>query len=67
MGEKQDLIKRMLELQKKFMSYERSKGVDPAEYYAAPEGHELHNFEQEYQQLANRLVEIAHEEKGSHR
>ena len=67
MGEKQDLIARMLEMQKKFMDYEHANGVEMEDYFAAQEGHLLKGYRQEYMEMANKLVDMAHEEKGSHR
>lgn len=67
MSEKQEMIKKMIEMQKKFIAYEQSNGVSQQEYFTAPEGHELHNYRQEYNDLAVKLVDIAHAEKGSHR
>ena len=42
-SEKQKLIQKMLELQKKFSEYEREHGLDLADYYGAAEGHPLHH------------------------
>nr|AFI78612.1 hypothetical protein ws643C1_0022 [uncultured bacterium ws643C1] len=67
MGEKQDLIAKMLEMQKKFMDYEQANGVEMEDYFAAQEGHLLKGYRQEYMEMANKLVDMAHEEKGSHR
>lgn len=67
MSDKQELIKQMLDMQKKFIDYEHKHGVTQQEYFAAEEGHELHNFRQQYNDLAVKLVDMAHEEKGSHR
>jgi len=67
MSEKQEMIKKMIEMQKKFIAYEHENGVSQEEYFTAGEGHELHNYRQEYGDLAMKLVDIAHEEKGSHR
>ena len=67
MSDKQEMIKKMIEMQKKFIAYEQKNGVSQEEYYAAPEGHELNGYRQEYQEMAMKLVDIAHEEKGSHR
>ncbi len=67
MSEKQKIIKRMLELQKKFISYEHASGLDPAEYFDTPQGHPLENYRQEYAELAAKVIDLAHEEKGSHR
>jgi hypothetical protein len=67
MSEKQELIKRMLELQKKFIEYEHQNGVEQSDYYMAGPGHTLENYRQEYAEIAAKVVEMAHEEKGSHR
>jgi hypothetical protein len=67
MSEKQELITKMLEMQKKFMDFEHANGVEMEDYFVAEEGHLLQGFRQEYMDLANKLVDIAHAEKGSHR
>jgi hypothetical protein len=67
MSDKQEMIKKMLEMQKKFIEYEQQNGVSQEEYFAAGEDHPLHNYRQEYNDLAVKLVDMAHEEKGSHR
>lgn len=66
MSEKQDLIKKMLEMQHMFMKYEREHGVSQEEYYSAPEDHPLHGFRQEYRDIAMKVMELAHKDKGSH-
>jgi len=67
MSEKQEMIKKMIEMQKKFIAYEQQNGVSQEEYFTAPEGHELHNYRQAYNEMAVKLVDMAHAEKGSHR
>ena len=67
MSEKQELIKKMLEMQKKFMDFEHKKGVEMEDYFSAEEGHVLKGFRQEYMDMANKLVDMAHAEKGSQR
>jgi hypothetical protein len=67
MSDKQELIKQMLEMQKKFMEYEHKNGVTQQEYFTADESHELGDYRHKYNELANKLVDMAHEEKGSHR
>ncbi len=66
MSEKQEMIKKMIEMQKKFIAYEHEHGVTQEEYYTAPEGHELAGYRQEYRDLSMKLIDIAHKEKGSH-
>lgn len=65
MSEKQELIKRMLELQKKFIDYEHANGLEPIDYYSPEQDHELAGYRQEYRDLAMKVVELAHAEKGS--
>ena len=67
MSEKQDLIKKMLEMQKKFIEYEHQHGVEMEEYFVPEEGHPLYNYRQQYRDMAMKLVDMAHAEKGSHR
>ena len=67
MSEKQQIIQQMLEMQKKFMDYEHANGVDPGDYFNPEDGHDLDGYRQKYQELANRLIDMAHEEKGSRR
>jgi len=67
MSEKAELISKMLEMQKKFIAYEQDNGVSMADYYAAKEGHTLHNYREEYAELAMKVNVMAHEEKGSKR
>ncbi|MEE9493793.1 MAG: hypothetical protein V3W04_10500 [Gammaproteobacteria bacterium] len=66
MSDKQATIKKMIEMQKKFMKYEHENGVDPVDYWMAKEGHPLHNYRTEYQELASSVLEMAHKDKGSH-
>jgi len=66
MSEKQNLIKRMLELQKKFTDYELEHGVRSEEYFAAPKNHPLYGYRQEFRDLALKVGELAHLERGSH-
>jgi hypothetical protein len=67
MSDKQEMIAKLLEMQKKFIDYEHANGVEMKDYFVPEEGHELHNFRQDYMSLAMQLVDKAHEEKGSHR
>ena len=67
MSEKQDLIKRMLELQKKFIEFEHENGINGFDYYTPGAGHPLDGYRKEYTDLANKVVDLAHGEAGSHR
>ncbi|MFD2112815.1 hypothetical protein [Thiorhodococcus fuscus] len=64
--EKQDLIDKMLEMQKKFIAYEHENGVSGKDYWASTEGL-LADYRQEYQEMATRVVDLAHEIVGSAR
>jgi hypothetical protein len=64
--EKQDLINKMLAMQKQFIEYEHAHGVSGKDYWASSEGL-LANYRQEYMDMANRVVDIAHEIVGSSR
>ncbi len=67
MSEKQELIKEMLEMQKKFIEYEHANGITPSDYYNAPDDNELlSTYRKKYRDLAMKVVDLAHAEKGSH-
>ncbi|NEV63427.1 hypothetical protein [Thiorhodococcus minor] len=64
--EKQELIDKMLEMQKQFIDYEHQNGVSGKDYWASSDGM-LANYRQEYMDMANRVVDLAHEIVGSAR
>jgi len=64
--EKGELIQQMLEMQKQFIAYEHEHGVTGKDYWASQEGL-LKDYRQKYMDMANRVVDIAHELVGSHR
>lgn len=64
--EKQQLIDKMLEMQKQFIDYEHQNGVSGKDYWASSDGM-LANYRQEYMDMANRVVDLAHEIVGSSR
>ena len=63
--EKNELISKMLEMQKKFVDLEHKQGIDPGEYYNPPAGGPLENYVSEYNELASKVNKLAHEIKGS--
>jgi hypothetical protein len=67
MSEKAKLIAEMLKMQKMFTEYEQKNGVDSKEYFAPEEGHPLYGYAQKYHELANKVDELAHADKGSKR
>ena len=64
--EKKELINKMLEMQKKFIDLEHEKGISGKDYYASKEGL-LASYRQEYMDMANRVVDLAHQIVGSSR
>ncbi len=64
--EKQELIDKMLGMQKQFIEYEHQNGVTGKDYWASSEGL-LVDYRQEYMDMANRVVDLAHEIVGSSR
>ena len=64
--EKQELIDKMLEMQKQFIEYEHQHGVSGKDYWASSDGL-FANYRQEYMDMANRVVDLAHEIVGSSR
>jgi len=67
MSEKQKVIQQMLDLQRKFIDIEQRGEFSIEEYYDSEGGSELAQFKKTYDELAIKLVDMAHEEKGSHR
>ena len=67
MGEKQDIIKEMLSIQHKFIEIEQGGKFDFEEYYDTEGGGELAIIKNRFNELSIRLVDLAHEEAGSHR
>ena len=66
MSSKQDKIKKMLEMQKKFIELDRARGVSAEEYFTPEDGAVLDGYRDEYSKLAMDVVDVAHKEKGSH-
>ncbi|QIK36812.1 hypothetical protein GWK36_01025 [Caldichromatium japonicum] len=64
--EKQELINKMLEMQRQFIDYEHQHGISGKDYWASTEGL-LVNYRHEYMALANRVVDLAHQIVGSSR
>ncbi len=64
--EKKDLIDQMLEMQRQFIEYEHANGFAGKEYWAAEDGL-LSDYRQKYMDMANRVVDLAHQIVGSRR
>ena len=67
MTEKQKIIKQMLDMQKKFIELEHNGDFKADEYYDTDGDSELAKYKNEYNELSIRLVDLAHEDKGSQR
>ena len=67
MSEKQEIIKQMLELQRKFIELEQDGRFSAEQYYDNEGDSELAIYKRSYDELATKLVDLAHAEKGSHR
>jgi hypothetical protein len=67
MTEKQKIIKQMLEMQREFIKLEQKGEFKADEYYDSDGDNDLANYKSKFNELAIRLVDLAHEEKGSHR
>ena len=63
-AERKEIIEKILRIQKEFMELERQKGVTEKDLHVNPSD-VLKEYKEEHEKLANRLVDIAHELKGS--
>ena len=54
-------------MQKRFIEIEQSGEFNAEQYYDNEGESELSQFKRTYDELAKQLVDMAHEEKGSHR
>lgn len=64
MTERTKIIQKMLKMQREFIKQEQNGGFSAAEYYS-DEG--LGEYKKQYDELASKLVDLAHADKGSHR
>ena len=67
MSEKQEIIQQMLALQNKFIELEHNGQFSTEQYYDTDGDSELARHKRSFEELATRLVDMAHEEKGSKR
>ena len=65
MSEKQKIIQQMMKMQHKFIELEQNGKFSAEEYYDSES--ELGQYKRKFDELAVKLVDLAHEEKGSHR
>lgn len=64
---KQEKIKQLIEMQKKFIEREQTTGVSMQEYFRPEEQSELHGYSENYMKIAMEIMEDAHQEVGSKR
>tara|TARA_B110000240_G_C13458765_1_gene435697 strand:- start:281 stop:505 length:225 start_codon:yes stop_codon:yes gene_type:complete len=62
--ERKTIIATLLRIQKEFMELERKSGVTEKDIHFNPVGI-IKEYKEQHEKLANRLVDIAHELKGS--
>jgi len=67
MSEKQEIIKQMMELQHKFIDLEHKGEFSAEQYYDSEGDTELARHKRSFEELATKLIDLAHAEKGSHR
>ena len=67
MSEKQEIIRQMMEMQQRFIELEQGGEFSAEEYYDSEGDSELAQYKRRFDELATRLVDMAHEEKGSNR
>lgn len=65
MSSKAEKIAELIEMQKKFITYEKANGVEPQDYFTPEAGHELDGYRQKYQDIATEVADMAHSEAGS--
>jgi len=67
MSEKQDIINQMIKMQRNFIELERKGEFSSEQYYDSEGESELAKYKRAYDELAIKLVDMAHAEKGSQR
>ncbi len=67
MSEKKKLILEMIEMQRKFIEYDRENKFSQEEYWLNAEGHPLNDYKDSFADKATKVLELAHKEKGSSR
>jgi hypothetical protein len=65
--DKQDKIRKLLAMQRKFIELDHAQGVDMKDYFAPQGGDALDGYRDEYRDLAMEVVDAAHTLKGSKR
>ena len=67
MSEKQEIIKQIMELQREFIDLEQKGQLSAEQYYDNEGDSKLAINKRRHEELATKLVDLAHAEKGSKR
>ena len=67
MSSKQEKIKKLIEMQKKFIKHEQAGEVTPEGYWLPESGSDLDGFKEEFGKIAMEVCDDAHAEVGSKR
>lgn len=67
MSEKQKIIEQMMALQRRFIELEQNGDFSVQDYYDSDGESELAQHKRNFDELAMKLVDLAHAEKGSRR
>ncbi len=62
---KREKIRKLLEMQRRFIELDHEHGVDMREYFAPEESDPLRGYREQYRDLAMEVVADAHALKGS--
>jgi hypothetical protein len=67
MTEREEIIQQMLQMQKEFIKLEQNGEFVAADYYDNEGDNQLALYKTRFNELATKLVDLAHAEKGSKR
>ena len=67
MSEKQELIRKMIQMQREFIAQEQQGGIEQKDYFLPDDNQQLSGYRESYAKVATRVIDLAHEEKGSRR
>ncbi len=67
MSSKQEKIRELINMQKKFIELEQQGEITAQSYWTPKEGTDLDGFKEKYMKIAMQVVDNAHEEVGSKR
>ena len=67
MSEKHELIRKMIQMQREFIAQEQQGGIEQKDYFLPENNQSLSGYRESYAKVAARVIDLAHEEKGSRR